>query len=145
MQPFTSLYEHTRKRSATFATVNNQESLTQQSDAAETDINVIMKRYGPSGQLPNVQQQPIYGDFTGDLSYRTMVEKIKAADEAFQDVPADIRGRFENDPARWIDFVNDEKNLPELRRMGLAEPEKITPPPPEPMLVRVVADPPPSK
>lgn len=141
---FTSNYRHDRTRSQRFATNNTLPSLTQQSDADETDINIIVKKYVKGAGLPNVTQQPIYGDFTGDgYTYREMVEKIQAADAAFQEIPADIRGRFENDPNRWMQFVNDPKNIDELRRMGLAEPEKTPAPPPEPMLVRVVQDPPP--
>lgn len=140
---FTSVYRHDKGRSNRFATINLQPSLTQQSDAAESDINVIVRRYVKTGQLPQVNQEPIYGDFsTEGFTYREMVEKINAANSAFEQIPADVRGRFGNDPQRWIEFVNNPDNLPELRKMGLAQPEAPPPVEPPPMKVVVVGDPP---
>lgn len=143
---FTSQYRHDKHRSKRFTTINNEESMTQQSDAMDHDINIIVKRYGGGmNGLPNVQEQPIYGDFSGEgFTYREMVEKIKAADDAFQEIPADIRGRFQNDPNRWMEFVNDPKNLDELRKMGLANPAPLPTPEPEPMRVRIVPEDPPA-
>lgn len=43
---------------------NNEPTMTDQSQANETDINVIVKRFGISGQVPQGNAQPMYGDFT---------------------------------------------------------------------------------
>lgn len=141
MQPFTSLYTHNRERSKTFSTANTEESMTQKGDAAEADINVIMKRYQPGAPLPQVTQQPIYGDFTEIGDYRSMVEKINAANEAFNQVPAHIRRRFGNDPQEFMNFVHNKDNLDELRKLGLANPEPTPPPKPAPMEV-IITNPP---
>lgn len=134
---FESLYSHTRARSALFATHNTEESLTQQGDAAEADINVIMKRYGGNANgLPAVIGQALSGDFTNVGDYRSMVETIQAADAAFQLIPADIRGRFLNDPQKFIEFATNKDNLEELRKMGLAPP--AAPPPKEPDPIKVI-------
>lgn len=140
MQPFTSLYTHNDERSKLFATVNNEESMTQQDDAQDCDINVIMKRYGGTGQLPVQVREPLYGDFTTASDYRTMLDTIRATEEAWGEIPAEVRDRFNNDPEKFMDFINDEKNLDEARKLGLALPEPPPPTPPEPMLVRVVED-----
>lgn len=130
-----------RGRSKQFATVNTEESMTQQSDKDDCDINIIMKKFGGSGQLPQVQAQALYGDFTNVTDYRTMVETINAANEAFMQIPAETRARFMNDPQRFIDFTRDPNNLDELRKLGLANPAPPPPKEPEPMLVRVVPEP----
>lgn len=120
-----------------FSTINNEDSLTQQSDAEECDINIIMKKFS-GGQLPTAVGQPLYGDFSDGADYRTMVERIQNANDAFNELPADTRYFFHNDPARFMDFVQDEKNLPKLRELGLAMPEAPPPTEPEPQRVVIV-------
>lgn len=133
---FRTIYSHDRAISALFATHNTEESMTQQDDAKDCDINVIMRRYQKTGQLPNVLGTALGGDFTETADYREMVEQIQKADELFKEIPADIRGRFLNDPARFIQFASNPDNLPELRKLGLAEPER--PPPKEPAPIKVI-------
>lgn len=134
--PFATVYNHNRARSKDFATVNTMESMTQQSDAHDTDINVIVKKF-TGGTLPVQLGQPLYGDFTEVDDYRGMVEKINAADAAFKEIPAEIRARFMNDPAKFIEFLQDENNIDEARKMGLVMPEPPPKPEPEPIPVRL--------
>jgi phage internal scaffolding protein len=39
----------------------------------------------------------------------------------FNDLPSSIRSRFGNDPAAFLDFVNDEGNADEMIKLGLIE------------------------
>lgn len=123
------------------ALVCEGKSLTLQSQAQEADINVIMKRFGVTGQLPQVAVPPSFGDFdAGDLDYRTALDVIRAADQSFMQLDASVRARFFNDPARFVEFCEDPKNLDEMVRMGLAvrkEPEN--PPGPTPGAVAPAA------
>lgn len=111
-------------------TMNTEPDMTQQSDLPDTDINVIMKRYGATGQIPQVQETPNYGDFSIVSDYRSALEAVRHANEQFETVPAEIRATFGNDPARFLEFVSDEKNLPQLREWKLAAPAKEEPLPP---------------
>lgn len=107
------------------ATFNTEESLTNQADAQEADINIIVKKYGITGQMPQVTGlQPLYGEFTDANDYRTMLDKVNAAKDAFQEIPAHIRKEFDNDPAKFIQFAADEKNIDKLREWKLAVPKK---------------------
>ena len=55
-----------------------------------------------------------------------MIHKLREADSAFAQVPSDIRKRFENDPAKFFNFVTDSNNYEELKQMGLVrKPEPI--------------------
>lgn len=119
---FATIYNVTDERSISFGTENNEPSLTQQSDAQEADINVLMARFGQSGQLSQVIEPGQYGDFTEAPDFRRAQEILLEAREAFGNVDAKIRKRFDNDPAQFFAFVNDENNIDELRRMGLAKP-----------------------
>lgn len=97
-------------------------SLTKQSMAEDADINVILKRFGVTGQVPTSLKLPTFGDFTGVSDFRTALHAVMAAEEAFMQVPADIRRRFGNDPQEFVAFCSDPANLDELRRMKLAPP-----------------------
>lgn len=120
---FRTAYSWTRKQSEAFATINTEESLTQQSDALDLDINIIMSRFGQTGQLPNVVEPGKYGDFSNAPTFREAQDIIHQANEMFGQIPAKIRKQFDNDPAQFLDFVNNPDNIEELRKMGLAAPE----------------------
>ena len=45
---------------------------------------------------------------------------IRAAEEAFAAMPAEVRDRFQKDPGRFLEFANDASNYDEALKMGLA-------------------------
>lgn len=96
-------------------------SLTIQSEKADADINTIVKRFGLTGHLPSNIRIPRYGDFTGVDDYQSALNAVKAADETFNSLPAEVRRRFDNDPEQFVEFCLDEKNRKELFDMGLTE------------------------
>lgn len=96
-------------------------SLAVQSERDDCDINNIMERFGHGVPLPESLSVPSYGDFTGVSDYRSALELISGASESFMQLPADVRSRFQNDPARFLDFVHDPANGAALVEMGLAE------------------------
>ncbi|WNK14572.1 MAG: internal scaffolding protein [Microvirus sp.] len=107
-------------------------TLTQQSQAEEADINTIVKRFNLTGQLPENIRAPTYADYDDVYDFKTAMDAIKKAEDSFRVMPPAIRARFDNDPAKFVDYCSDERNLPELREMGLAMPAKPTEKPPEP-------------
>lgn len=113
-------------------------SRTQEHFKEEVDINTIVRRFGLTGELPSDVQVPVSGDFTDVTDYQSALNLILAAQAAFDAMPADVRTEFSNDPARFVDFVSDERNRDRAKALGLLVPE---PKAPEPTLVRVVADP----
>lgn len=115
-------------------------SLAQQQFRDECDINTILKRFNITGELPNSTLSPMYGDFTGISDYKTAIDRVMAAEEEFLTLPAQIRARFDNDPAKLIEFLENEENRPEAEKLGLVDPkplldvpvvEEKTPTPPE--------------
>ena len=98
-------------------------SMTEQSHLKACDINNIMKRYEKTGLLDHVNTYGgNYGDFTFAEDYHTSLNKILAADEMFMSIPAEIRAKFANDPAEFLNFVHDPSNAEELVKLGLANP-----------------------
>lgn len=97
------------------------ESLTHQSMAEQTDINYIMAKYEKSGVIQHLNRyQGQYGDFGDVPGYHEALQRVMDADDMFMSLPASIRDRFGNDPAKFIDFATDKSNLEEMRKMGLA-------------------------
>ena len=101
---------------------------TQQQFRDECDINVIVKRFGLTGELPSNFRAPMQGDFSDIGDFQSAMEAVRNAEEAFMQMPAALRARFENDPGRLIDFLSDEKNRDEAVNLGLVNkpPEVIS-------------------
>ena len=94
-------------------------SLTQQQFKDETDINVIVERFGVTGLLPQAMHMPSYDDFTQVVDYHTAMNAMRAAEDSFNALPANIRERFRNDPQLLVEFCSDDANIAEARTLGL--------------------------
>lgn len=111
-------------------------SMAKQEFKEECDINVLMKRYQKTGLFPQYPgQQQRYVSNIGAPDYQTAVNLVLAAEQEFSSLNSELRKRFDNDPLKFLQFVNDEKNGEELVKLGLREAPKA---PPEPVEVRVV-------
>lgn len=100
-------------------------SRTSQEFAEDADVNVIMARYVKTGTIPVfLDQQPLVGDLH-EWSYHDMQNAIADANSAFAALPSSVRARFENDPAKFLEFASDDKNIGELRELGLLSPEAV--------------------
>lgn len=111
----------TDKASEESGLVCPEETLTKQSFAEETDINVIVNRFMKTGYLPTAINMPTYGDFADAPDYHTALNLIQAAEEAFYDLPAELRARFENDPGQLMAFLEDPANQAEAVELGVAQ------------------------
>lgn len=98
------------------------ESLTVQSEAEDADINTIVRRFGLTGELPGDLRMPVSGDFSGITDFHGAMNLVRAAQEEFLRVPANIRDRFNNDPQKFMSFMEDPGNLDEARKLGLLKP-----------------------
>ena len=96
-------------------------SLAQQHFKEECDINTILQKFNISGILPESTLSPRYGDFTGIGDYHTALNRVIAAQDEFDGLPATIRARFNNDPAELIEFLENSENRPEAEELGLVE------------------------
>lgn len=103
------------------------ESVVQQSLAADADINVIVRRFGLTGTMPQVLNMPTSGDFTGVTDFHEAANVVRRAQEEFLEVPADIRARFGNDPGQLIAFLGDDANRAEAIKLGLVKVPEVVP------------------
>lgn len=103
------------------------ESLALQSSKDECDINTIVRKFGLTGELPNDIKMPQSGDFTNIPDFHTAMNIIRTTQEEFLRVPAEVRARFNNDPQRLMDFIDDDSNRDEARKLGFLKSDPIVP------------------
>lgn len=97
------------------------ESRAKQSFRDECDVNNILKKWEKTGLVSHVNPgSPQYGDFSNVVDYQSALDTVQRADDAFMSLPSSVRDKFNNSPQAFFDFVHDEKNIPELIRLGLA-------------------------
>lgn len=98
-------------------------TLAKQSFQEECDINVIVRRFGLTGQLPTGVRAPTYGDFSDVVDFHTAMNAVAQAGEAFDRMPAEIRARFHNSPQEFVEFCSQESNREEASKLGLVVPK----------------------
>ncbi|AXH77600.1 MAG: internal scaffolding protein [Microviridae sp.] len=103
------------------------DGLTQQQFKEESDINTIVKRFGLTGELPVNERMPISGDFTGVTDFQSALNAVTQAQQAFNDLPAELRYRFNNDPGRLLSFLDDVQNIEEAVKLGIVVKPKEAP------------------
>jgi len=107
-----------RKQSMAFV---GAKSRTKQEFVNECDINNIIKRYRVTGLMRQLPLEPMYGDFTNIPSYQESLNVVIRGQEAFARLPSDIRTKFDNDPARFLEFMSNPENQEEIYKLGLAK------------------------
>lgn len=112
-------------------------SMTQQQFKDECDINTIVKQFGLTGKLPEAGSvyAPTYGDFTDIDDFQSALHALQRASDSFMELPAHVRERFQNDPAKLVAFCSDARNADEIRALGLSKDAPPVPPKtPDPVL-----------
>ncbi len=98
----------------------NDPSRTQQSFQKECDINSIMGKYQKTGLVTHVAKyNGNYQDLPSEIDYHSSLNAILAANESFDSLPSSIRNRFNNDPAEFLEFVDNPENEAEQIELGL--------------------------
>jgi phage internal scaffolding protein len=113
-------------------------SMTQQSDHDRCCIHNVIERYKRTGLLPQRTVAPIDPEkhIPDGITYHEAMNTLVAAQDAFDALPSDLRERFDEDPQKYCEFVNDPENKEEMEKLGLLEIEA----PPEVLNVNVVSD-----
>lgn len=84
-----SYYAKNRLRART---INTEPTLTEQSMARDTDINIIVQKFRITGRVPGTQQQPMAGDFTNlPTDLRGFIETAKSIKDVRKQLPPQLR------------------------------------------------------
>lgn len=109
------------------------QTLTEQQHKDRVNINRIMQRARKGAGVPIYDKQATYGDFSNVLEYQECMNRLVQAENDFQKLPAEVRKKFDNDPAKLIDFMqnmgDDPAMIEEAIEIGLVErqPEPVIP------------------
>ena len=94
--------------------------MTQQQFKEECDVNNILAKYRKTGLVTHLSKhQGKFGDFSSLEDYQTSIGKIQEAQQSFLQLPSELRSKFENDPAKLIEFLSDANNDEEAVKYGL--------------------------
>lgn len=111
----------------------NVESMTKQSFKDECNINNIMAKFQKTGMINHyANHAPQYLDIPA-IDYHEAQNIIATANSMFEELPSSARAKFENNPERFLEFVQNPANIEECRKLGLApylsdkEPDKPKP------------------
>lgn len=120
---FKTPYNHDRDQESQRVGLTCQdESLTDQSQAPDADINNIVKRYLHGQALP-VPLPEQFGDATDRPQTWLEIQQILATNNAtFYRLPPEIRAEFLNNPALWMDQIDRDLatgDLDNLERCGM--------------------------
>ena len=86
----------------------DDESLTVQADAEQCDINVLVRQFGVLSDMPvGNPRVPLPSEFVEVMDYKTALDKVREAGEAFMAMPAEVRARFDHDPGEFVAFAGD--------------------------------------
>lgn len=123
-----------------------EETRTQQQFAEEVDINTIVRKFGLTGEMPENlnERMPNNGDFSNTVNdFHTAQNMVRKAQEAFMELPAEVRAEFNNDPGRFINFVDDPKNRDRAKELGMLKPDAPAPDIPTVRILKEEPDAPP--
>ena len=102
-------------------TITTLDARTEQCHREECDINKIIAKYDRTGVLNHVNDfEARYEDLTG-LDYQTMLNTVANANSMFEGLPSEIRNQFDNEPQKFISFMDDENNNNDMYEMGLKQ------------------------
>lgn len=99
-----------------------QVSMTKQSFADESEINKIMAKYEKTGLIDHVRNHSGYSDMPQPLDYQEALQLTIEAQLSFDALPANVRREFDNDPFKFLTFVEDPDNVERMAELGLLEP-----------------------
>ncbi len=98
----------------------NATDMTEQSHKKDCDINQIMRKFVKTGNIDHLRA---HGEQYGDVSpmdYREAMSIIADSNTMFEELPAETRKFFHNDPAEFMEFTENQDNHPKLVELGLA-------------------------
>lgn len=107
--------------------ITPEPSLTDQSQIDACDVNLIMRDFAKTGVLPGVNKEAVFADVSTATSYHDAMNIVLNAENQFMSLDAKTRKEFDNDPAHFLEFVENPKNAARLVEMGLATPRAQAP------------------
>lgn len=118
---------------------SDQESLTEQCHKDKCRIQNILARHVATGVLDHVNQtRGLWEDMTLAPDFTEAQNIVASAMSMFENVPSHIRDAMNNDPATYMEFMQNPENIEEIEEFGLDSshltPPEVTPDPSTPAI-----------
>lgn len=95
-------------------------SRTQQHVADLSSPRRLIEKYGSKRLKEALDRVPsLYSDIPLASDYKEALDVISRGEMSFQSLPSGLRNRFENDPYKLLEFLNDNSNRDEAISLGL--------------------------
>lgn len=108
-------------------TITCGKSRTQQHLAELSSPKKLIERYGSKRLKEALSLIPtMYSDIPPTEDLKEALDMINQAQMAFNALPSGLRNRFENDPVKLHEFLNDANNKDEAVELGLIERPAVT-------------------
>ena len=110
-------------------TINNEPSMTDQSQADDCDVNLVMNRVLKTRDESILKRkQGFYAEVSEFRDLGTHLMQVQEAQEAFMALPAELRRKFNNNPVEMIEFLDDPSKIEESITLGLRVKTEEAPP-----------------
>lgn len=110
-------------------TVNDEPSMTVQSDAPRADIREILRKYKQVGIVDHLSQvEARFMDVSGVTDFADAMRLQREAEGEFMRLPSKVREVFGHDVARWLDAAHDgvsEEQKARLIALGILDPDEV--------------------
>lgn len=114
--------ESTKRKKVTIACAEGS-SKTQQHFKDESDINRIVNKYAETGIITHIRQQPQQYGYATSQSFTEAMQIVAEAKSNFAELPSSVRTHFNNDPAQYLDAIEDPSRNAEFVKLGLIDPQ----------------------
>lgn len=94
-------------------------SLTEQAHKKECDMNHILRQYQATGMVRHAKEHEGKYDDVTSQDFQSAMFIVTEAQQMFDSLPANMRKRFANSPAEFMDFVHNPANKEEMLKMGV--------------------------
>lgn len=91
-----------------------EESMTDESQAEGTDINKLVVKYMKDGHIPLPDKEAVFADVFKLGSFHEAQDMVVRGKELFASLPVATRDRFDNDPGKFLEFVDASKDPKEV-------------------------------
>lgn len=99
--------------------MGNNIYMTEQAHKDTCDINKIIERFDRDGIISHVSKfEGKFGDLSG-ADFKEMMDQVTNAQSLFDELPVNIRNRFENSPEKLLTFMDEPGNRQEAIELGM--------------------------
>jgi hypothetical protein len=100
-------------------TVDTGKGLTEQAHKNECDMNVILRDYQRTGFIKHAKEHEGRYDDVSAVDFQQAMITVANVKSMFEELPANFRKEFENNPSNFLAFAQDPNNGPMMQEMGI--------------------------